>query len=619
MDQQLYQIDLVKGAQHGDRQCLEQLALQARQRLHTYIYRLTQHEDLAEEIVQETLLEMCKVIGKLRKEDRFWPWLYGIALNKLRRYYRTEQVQRRASTSGVETEGTIKERQNGLENLVSEELKNIVSKAMQKLKTRHKAVLVMRCYDGMAYSEIAETIGCTEFGTRMLFMRAKRSLQRELSRNGFSKGALLTALVVFGKITAPSKAAAAQVTVSAAATKVGFLAATAALATTKTAIISLTTAGVLTVGTITVKQGLWKESIQGPPPSFASAQNIGRFGQGSDGGEEYWYYFPQGPAEAMMLRSKSGSSGDSSYWQILQNDKSNYYYHNNTVHINNYHMWASDLSVFKVPTDDIKLTDFINKVEGITGVDEHTPATGKGLLVIAVRDKKTEENKITALRHYNVLDEGYFQADWPVIANTVDNRDQMHKRGWTYFRVTGRINGQNVVGAGQIPFVQSTSEQHSPWLKLQVGSLMIVDTYKTASIYRTSSERREIFKGGSFFKGLARPWLGFHTIDTIRRDAAEQQIWFQTRHASGSNLAEVELDCKDMKLIYKIDLESDVVNAITFVTDQGEKGNLNFSYLQSLDNIGNEFVNPISSIQRTDSKNNPGLSWLVKMVEGSLE
>jgi hypothetical protein len=107
----------------------------------------------------------------------------------------------------------------------------------------------------MAYSDIAEAMGCSEFSTRMLFLRAKRSLQRELMRNGFKKGSLLAALALFGKITAPSKAAAAQVTVSTTALKVGTVATIAGVATTKTAIISLAAAGAITAGVGTTPSG----------------------------------------------------------------------------------------------------------------------------------------------------------------------------------------------------------------------------------------------------------------------------------------------------------------------------------------------------------------------------
>ena len=250
MDRQAGEIELVERAQQGDKESLNRLAEMGRERLRVYVYRLTQKDDLTQEIVQESLLEMCKVLGKLQKTDRFWPWLYGIATNKLHRYYRTEKAMRHAAASEERRRGSMEDREHGLEDLVGEELKQIVSNAMQKLRTRHKAVLVMRCYDGMSYGDIAESMGCNEFSIRMLFVRAKRALQKELLRNGFGRGSLLAALIVFGKMTAPSKAAAAQLTVPAAALKVGLAAGVAGLATSTTGIVSLAAAGVLTVGAV---------------------------------------------------------------------------------------------------------------------------------------------------------------------------------------------------------------------------------------------------------------------------------------------------------------------------------------------------------------------------------
>jgi len=62
----------------------------------------------------------------------------------------------------MSAEGHVNDRMNeqdGLENLVSAEPKQIVSKAMKRLNTRQRAVLIMRCYDDMAYLEIVESLG----------------------------------------------------------------------------------------------------------------------------------------------------------------------------------------------------------------------------------------------------------------------------------------------------------------------------------------------------------------------------------------------------------------------------------------------------------------------------
>ena len=185
---QQLQIEIVRGAQQGDRQCLEQLARQAKGCLEVYVYRLTQQHELSQEIMQESLVEMFKVIGKLREPDFFWPWLYGIAINKLRCHHRTEQKQRKIVMSSLMRKLSPRQRQSGLENLVHEELMQIVFEAINKLTTEQKAVLIMRCYNDMAYSEIAESLGGSEVKIRMLFMRGKKALQKELCRNGFGEG-----------------------------------------------------------------------------------------------------------------------------------------------------------------------------------------------------------------------------------------------------------------------------------------------------------------------------------------------------------------------------------------------------------------------------------------------
>jgi hypothetical protein len=240
------------------------------------------------------------------------------------------------------------------------------------------------------------------------------------------------------------------------------------------------------------------------------------------------------------------------------------------------------------------------------------------MLVVATQNQKTDDNELWVSRHYNVLEEDYFQSNWPASAKTVDNRDQMHKRGWTYFRVTGQVNGQNVSGTGRIPFVNLTSKRYSPWLKLQVGSLSIADTINEAYISGPSSNETKRYKGGSFFKGLCRPWMGFHTIDTVRRDAAEQRIWFETRLMPDGRFAEVELTHENTKIVYKIDMETDVVDEITLSTDQDKTGNLKFTYLQSVDNISGEFVPPGRPGRPSAPQSSQGLLWLVQLVEDSL-
>jgi RNA polymerase sigma-70 factor, ECF subfamily len=616
VNKQVNEIELVERARRGDRQCLNRLAEIARERLRMYVYRLTQKDDLTQEIVQESLLEMCKILGKLQKTDRFWSWLYGIATNKLHRHYRTERAMKRAAASEERRRGPMHEREAGFEGLVGEELKHIVSNAMQKLRTRHKAVLVMRCYDGMSYSDIAESMGCSEFSTRMLFVRAKKALQKELLSNGFSRGSLLAALIVFGKMTAPSKAAAAQLTVPAAALNVGLAAGVAGLATSTTGIVSVAAVGALTVGTVVTTSSLKPTDHSAINPFQTTSRVVSPYSTSSTAHEQYWYYFPEGPEGPMMLRAQSQHGGS----RVLQSDQANYGYHAGVVYVNNHRMWLDDLSVFKLPTDGPELRGFLAQVEGIRNdLQPVSGRKGRGLLTVIERP---QEGRTTAapwtISSSNVLDADYFEPDWPTDARIVDNRDAMHQRGWTYFRVRGQVAGREITGAGRIPFVYTAMRQHAPWLRLQIGDLAVVDGGSTATLYDAQGESPFKYRQGSFFSGLSRPWMGLHALDTVRRDAAEQRARFETQLLPGGREAQVTITSGNTRLLYAIDIEADLVRRIDFTVQNAPAGSLEFEYLQDVDAGDSEFTTPATRNERVTLQKDPGILWLVRLANGTL-
>lgn len=616
VDRQVNEIELVERAQRGDRQSLNSLAQIARERLRTYVYRLTQKDDLAQEIVQESLLEMCKILGNLQKTDRFWPWLYGIATNKLHRHYRKEKAMKHAAASEERRRGTMTERQEGFEGLVGDELKSIVSNAMQKLRTRHKAVLVMRCYDGMAYSEIAESMGCSEFSTRMLFVRAKKALQKELLSNGFSKGSLLAALIVFGKMTAPSKAAAAQLTVPATVLKAGLAASLVGAATSATGIVSVAAVGALTVGTVVTTSGPSQPVTPAANPLTVGTAVVSPYATTTDAHEQYWYYFPEGPEGPLMLRAQSRNAAS----RIVQGPEANYSYHAGTVSINNYRMLLDDLSVLKLPTDSPEMRGFMMQVEGIRN-DIQPVSSKKGRGLLAIVERKTGEGEVEApwtISSSNVLDADYFQSDWPTDARVVDNRDAMHQRGWTYFRIRGQVAGLDVSGAGRVPFVYAARKQHSPWLRLTVGDLVLVDDGSAATLRNAEGELPFKYRQGSFFSGLSRPWMGLHAIDTVRRDAAERRARFETQLTDQGRQAQVTVTSGKTTLLYTIDIEADLVRRIDFTVDNVPAGTLEFEYLSDVSVNSSEFAAPTARSTSALLRQDAGILWIVQLANGTL-
>ncbi|MBW8014897.1 MAG: sigma-70 family RNA polymerase sigma factor [Planctomycetes bacterium] len=621
-------IKLVEKAQLGDKESMNLLAQLARERLRVFAYRLTLREDLSQDIVQESMLEMFKVLGKLKRADRFWPWIYTITYNKIRRHWRTEKRHKSVSIGEMDFGDDNKQNQGGLENLVAKELKEVVLSSMKQLKDSHRAVLTMRCYDNMKYSEIAELMGSSELGARMLFLRAKKSLGKHLSRRGLGSGALLTALVVFGKVTAPTKAAAAQIAVTAATTQVGVTASVIGVVASKATLLTLTAAGAIAVGTNVFVPDTGPVDSPAQQHITAMTDALPTQSQLSESIEDRWDFYPEGRNGPLMSRLVIyDEDRQNAYCQWLQDDNCNYFYDksNNIVYKNNFRTWSSDHSVPVLTTDKPEMVSFLRRVQVISPDFRHIIADGDGLLVMSVRDNTINSSNSRTIRHKNAMQEDYFQYVWAEGTDFVDNRDQIHRQGWCFFRVKGEMAGAKVTGSGRLPLFYKPSKVHRPWLKLTVespdGLLLIFDTSNGAVV--VDEDRGMItYPAGSFFKGLSRQWMGLHTIDSVRRDAAENEISFLTEYTDGQVNAEVSVLHGNTTAVYTIDMEKDLIDKIEFknnsLGDLDIGGFLEFTYLHESHLNTPEFTEPVTKPSRRWHQDSLGISWLSQLAEGKL-
>jgi hypothetical protein len=162
---------------------------------------------------------------------------------------------------------------------------------------------------------------------------------------------------------------------------------------------------------------------------------------------------------------------------------------------------------------------------------------------------------------------------------------------------------------------------------LQVADrLEITDTTGGASICDPAGRVLANFPAGTFFEGFARQWMGLHSIDTIRRDAAEKHLRFETKLLPGSAKAQVavykESAGQNLQLVYTVDLETDVIDKIEFIktADRGHTkiGEMAFSYPEKL---GQSDVKPaeprVKSYAAIRTEKMEEL-WLMRLAENNL-
>jgi len=235
---------LVHQARLGDQGAMDCLAETVRQRLYAYLYRLTLNHDLAQDLLQETLLKMVEHIKDLEHPEGFWNWLFRTALGNVQHHYRDVARQRAIGLSAASHQRLSKylteDYDDGLNRLMRKELSQTVVEAMARLTLMHRNVVILRCFEQMSYAEIAGLLGCKELRARVIFFRARRALGRQLGRRGFARGLLVTAIGLFGLLTAPADGVAAGA-VTAGTLKVGPVAAFAGAAGTAPGIAAAVT------------------------------------------------------------------------------------------------------------------------------------------------------------------------------------------------------------------------------------------------------------------------------------------------------------------------------------------------------------------------------------------
>lgn len=131
-----------------DRYASPLLRLMARQ--------LVRHEH-ANDLVQQTFLQVHRARYDFRPDARFRPWLYTIAINLKREHMR--QVKRRpeAALDTVPGEGPSQEPLD----VARLEAARTLGPALATLPESQREVIVLHWIDGLSFPEIAQVVGAT--------------------------------------------------------------------------------------------------------------------------------------------------------------------------------------------------------------------------------------------------------------------------------------------------------------------------------------------------------------------------------------------------------------------------------------------------------------------------
>jgi RNA polymerase sigma-70 factor (ECF subfamily) len=170
---------LVATARAGDRDAFRALVERHSHSLFRLAYRMTGHEQDAEDVVQETFLRAYNNLGKFDGRASFGSWLYRIAANSSLDLLRS---RKRAAESDIEDPLFVPRSTNpSPERLaMSGELRDRLAEAMQELSPAERTAFVLRHFEGLRIEDVSRALDCQASAAKHSVFRAVQKLRRAL-------------------------------------------------------------------------------------------------------------------------------------------------------------------------------------------------------------------------------------------------------------------------------------------------------------------------------------------------------------------------------------------------------------------------------------------------------
>ena len=173
---------LIQRVLAGDAIAFEHLVRKYQKRVHTLAWRKIGDFHIAEDITQETFLQVYQKLETLKDPTRFSRWLYVIAdrlcVAWLRKNQRQTEPLDDIDLSGIETEAYSRYIATEHANTIAEARRDLVGELIAKLKEGNRTVITLHYLEGMTYAEISNFLGVSENTIKSRLRRARQQLKK---------------------------------------------------------------------------------------------------------------------------------------------------------------------------------------------------------------------------------------------------------------------------------------------------------------------------------------------------------------------------------------------------------------------------------------------------------
>jgi len=179
-------IGLVNACRAGQTEAFGDLVRKYQDRLYPTILRLTGSPDDAQDVLQDAFIRAFEKLEQFHGESSFYTWIYRIAVNLALSGHRKRQSRDRAGSLRADHNGRIMEpadasAENDPSTVVERlEREAAIEAALAALGPDHRAVIILKDFDGRRYEEISDLLEIPVGTVRSRLHRARSELRDRL-------------------------------------------------------------------------------------------------------------------------------------------------------------------------------------------------------------------------------------------------------------------------------------------------------------------------------------------------------------------------------------------------------------------------------------------------------
>lgn len=185
-DQETADGEAIERILSGDREAFRDLVERYQDRLFNVLVRILGSHHDAEDLLQEVFMKAYRALGNYQGESQLYTWLYRIAVNAALSHRRKGRTRGPVLSldQPLSSDGPIPDPADPgrtvTEEVEAAEVVEEVRRGIEALEDDHRAILVLKDIEGLAYEEIAEVMQCPRGTVKSRIHRARMALRAQL-------------------------------------------------------------------------------------------------------------------------------------------------------------------------------------------------------------------------------------------------------------------------------------------------------------------------------------------------------------------------------------------------------------------------------------------------------